>query len=79
MAQGGQASSMNQLPPDIESLCQRDLLRIVRRMIKSGAHSEQIKEWFVTNIPYAMRLQGGASSPHTVGVRQATPNKSAQE
>jgi hypothetical protein len=32
-------------------LCERDLARMVRRMMKSGMTSEDIKEYFVTAIP----------------------------
>jgi len=36
-------------------MSQDDLVRLVRRLHRQGLNAEQIKEWFVENIPMALR------------------------
>ena len=42
--------------------CERDLAKMVRRMMRSGMSSEDIKEYFVTQIPKAL-MQASDEQP----------------
>jgi hypothetical protein len=39
----------------VSILSEKDLARIIRRMIKEGMNSEEIKEYFVAAIPRVLR------------------------
>jgi len=38
-----------------EQDCVRDVRRVVRRMLASGMNSEDVKMWFVNNLPRTLR------------------------
>jgi hypothetical protein len=51
------------------------MLRLVNRLFKMGMSSEEVKEWFVTAVPRALRsraLPRGQSMPHNVHVLPGT-------
>jgi hypothetical protein len=44
------------LQPEVaERLSRQQLVTMVRRLMSSGMTSEEVKEWFVAEIPQAMR------------------------
>jgi hypothetical protein len=42
-------------PENAKELSRKQLLTTVRRLMSSGMSSEDVKEWFVTEVPKAMR------------------------
>jgi hypothetical protein len=42
-------------PENAQALSKKQLLTMVRRLMSSGMDSEEVKEWFVTELPKAMR------------------------
>jgi hypothetical protein len=42
-------------PAEMEAKSRDELVRLVGRLYRQGLDSEQIKEWFVEQLPLAMR------------------------
>lgn len=45
-------------PEMAEKLSRQQLITVVRRLMSSGMTSEEVKEWFVAELPKAMREAG---------------------
>ena len=45
-------------PETAARLSRQQLITIVRRLMSSGMSSEEVKEWFVAELPKAMREAG---------------------
>jgi len=54
-------------PEQAQEVSQKQLRTMVRRLMNSGMHSEEVKEWFVQELPGAMTYA------HTLGLRQDKP------
>lgn len=77
---------VDHLEPDQARHYSRMQLRtMVRRLLSAGMNSEEVKTWFVEQLPLALThaanlgLRPRRRRAHTVAAQQATPNMNAQE